>query len=181
MRKVRPFAAVLLSVLFSGCAGNAAWKRDAEIGDRALRHGRLPESEVALIAALARAEAFGDDDPRLASALNALGDLRAAQGAPARAEPLYRRALTILEKTAGPDDPETTAALAYLAEACAAQGKSAEAEKLLRRALASAKKDPARRVAEISAREADLAALERGLGRDDLAVASYRRALAATE
>jgi len=45
-----------LAVLFAACAAPAAWRRETEIGDRALRHGRLPEAEAALEPALARAE-----------------------------------------------------------------------------------------------------------------------------
>lgn len=178
-------AAAAGAALFASCAPapphvDVPWGQNIEIGDRALRHGRLPEAEAALSAALARAETFGSDDPRLAFALDAVGDLRAAQGDAARAEPLFRRAVAILDKAAGPDAPETTAALAYLAEACAAQGKPAEAAKLLRRAIASAEKDPAR-YAEAAARLSDLASIERAAGRGEQAESAYRRALEVTE
>lgn len=168
----------MLCVLLCGCAGE--WRRDWELGGRALSHGRLAEAEVSLEAALARAEKFRPGDARLASSLNALGDLRMAQGAPVKAEKLYRRALAIQEKVHGRDAPETAATVAYLAEACAASGKEFEAAKLLRRALASAEKDP-RRHAEIAARLAEFASLQRSLGRDDAAAVAYRRALAVTE
>ena len=179
-------AALAGAALLASCAApsprrlDIPWQQNIEVGDRALRHGRLPEAEAALSAALARAEKFGPEDPRLAFALDALGDLRSAQGDPARAEPLFRTALGILEKAAGPDAPETTSALAYLAEACAAQGRPAEAAKLLRRAIASAETDP-RRYAEAAARLSDLASLERAMGRSEQAEAAYRRALEVTE
>lgn len=176
----RPLIPTLLSILLCACAGGPEWRRDWELGGRALSHGRFAEAEPALAAALARAEAFGLNDPRLASSLNALGDLRMAQGAPAKAEPLYRRALGIMEKTSGPDAPETAATVAYLAEACALTGKEAEAAKLQRRALSSAEKDP-KRHAEIAARLSEIAVLQRSLGRDDAAAHAYRRALAVTE
>ena len=110
-----------LAALFCACGGGSEWRRDWELGERALSHGRLSEAEPALEAALASAEmlrpgeARSGREERLASSLNALGDLRMAQGAPARAEPLYRRALAILEKSSGPDSLETAAAVAYLA------------------------------------------------------------------
>lgn len=168
-------------MLLCACAGGGVeWRRDADLGGRALSHGRLSEAEPALESALARAEAFRPGDVRLASSLNAFGDLRMAQGLPAKAEPLYRRALAIMEKASGPDSPETAAAVAYLAEACAASGKDAEAARLLRRALNSAQTDP-KRHAEIAARLSEFAGLQRSLGRDDEAAAAYRRALAVTE
>lgn len=172
--------ATFIALLFCACAGGGEWRRDWELGGRALSHGRLAEAEASLGAALARAEKFHAGDARLASTLNAVGDLRMAQGAPAKAEQAYRRALAIIEKAYGPDAPETTASVAYLAEACALSGKEAEAAKLLRRALASAEKDP-RRHAEIAARLSEFASLQRTLGRDDIALTAYRRALAVTE
>ena len=184
MKRSRLAAAFAAAAFLSSCAGprpaEVLWRQDIEVGDRALRHGRLPEAETALSGALARAETFGVDDARLAFALDAMGDLRSAQGDPARAEPLYRRALAILEKSAGPDAPATTAALAYLAQACAAQGKQAEAARLLRRAVASAEKEPALRFAEAAARLSDLASIERSMDRLEQAEAAYRRALVGT-
>ena len=168
--------AILACLLLCACADPRGWRRDWELGNRALSHGRLAEAQPALESALASAQG----DARFVSSLNALGDLRMAQGSPAKAEPLYRRALAIMEKTSGPDSPETAAAVAYLAEACALSGKGAEADKLLRRALASAEKDP-KRHAEIAARFSELAVLQRALGRDNEAAFAYRRALEVTQ
>ena len=58
----------------------------------------------------------------------------------AEAEPLYRRALAIREKTLGPDHPDTAASLNNLALLRCLQGNCAEAEPLFRRALAIAEK-----------------------------------------
>ncbi|MCS5691713.1 tetratricopeptide repeat protein, partial [Cyanobium sp. FGCU-6] len=59
-----------------------------------------------------------------------------SQGAYAKAEPLYRRALAISEKTQGPDHPETANILNNLALLYDNQGAYAKAEVLYRRALA---------------------------------------------
>ncbi len=158
----------------------AAPRIGLELGDRALRHGRLSEAEVELSSALARAENDGRRDAALAAALDAMGDLREAQGDAAGAEIYDRRALAVWEECAGPDAPETGAARAYLAGVCAAQGRSAEAEALLLRAVTSAQTDPAR-AEEAAARLDDLGGLERSLGRLDAAEADYRRALAFAE
>jgi|CXWL01.1.fsa_nt_gi tetratricopeptide (TPR) repeat protein len=167
----------LVCLFLCACADTSAWRRDWELGSRALSHGRFAEAQAALESSLVNAK---DNDVRFASSLNALGDLRMAQGLPAKAEALYRRALALMEKTYGPDSPETAAAVAYLAEACALSGKGAEADKLLHRALASAEKDP-KRHAEIAARFSELAVLQRSLGKDNEAALAYRRALEVTE
>src|SRR5262249_29438041 len=57
------------------------------------------------------------------------------QGRYAEAEPLYKRALAIIEKAPGPDHQVSVAALNGLAEVYLGQGKYAEAEPLSRRAL----------------------------------------------
>ena len=59
-----------------------------------------------------------------------------AQGKPAEAEPLLKRALAIHEKALGPDHPTVGTSLNNLADVYRAQGKYAEAELLYKRALA---------------------------------------------
>jgi len=59
-----------------------------------------------------------------------------AQGDYAAAEPLYRRALAIAEKSEGPEHPSTGISLNNLAGLLRARGDYAAAEPLLRRALA---------------------------------------------
>jgi hypothetical protein len=50
---------------------------------------------------------LGPDHPDVAESLNHLAEVLQAEGDPAAAEPLYRRALTIDEKALGPNHPET--------------------------------------------------------------------------
>jgi tetratricopeptide (TPR) repeat protein len=57
-------------------------------------------------------------------------------GRAAEAEPLLRRALTILERTRGPEHYSVGGSLYRLAQVCLDTGRSAEAEPLLERALA---------------------------------------------
>ena len=52
------------------------------------------------------------------------------------AEPLYKRALAIMEKALGPEHPDVGAALNNLAELYRNQGRHAEAEPLYRRSRA---------------------------------------------
>ena len=63
-----------------------------------------------------------------------------SQGRYGDAEPLYRRALAISEKTLGAEHPDTATSLNNLAGLYRAQGRYGDAEPLVRRALAIAEK-----------------------------------------
>ena len=69
---------------------------------KAYQQADYAEAEKLLLAALQEAEKFGEQDPRLATSLNNLAALYSAQGNYAQAEPLYQRALAIVEKALGP-------------------------------------------------------------------------------
>jgi len=66
--------------------------------------------------------------------LNNLGLLYRAQGKYAEAEPLYRRALAIAEKTLGPGHPDLAVVLRGLAALLRATDRKTEAEQLEARA-----------------------------------------------
>ncbi len=72
----------------------------------------------------------------MGQSLNNLAELYRAQGRYAEAEPLYRRALAIVEKALGPEHPHVAANLNNLAGLYQAQGHYAEAEPLYQRSLA---------------------------------------------
>jgi tetratricopeptide (TPR) repeat protein len=74
--------------------------------------------------------------PDVASILNNLAELYRVQGKYAEAEPLYQRALAILEEALGPHHPHLATSLNNLALLYRAGGKYGEAEPLYRRALA---------------------------------------------
>src|SRR5262249_37175494 len=97
--------------------------------------------------------------------LNNLALLYGAQRQYARAEPLYRRALAIAEKSVGPDHPAVAATLNNLAELYRDNGQYAEAEPLYRRALATAEKTLGPDHADVAAIVDGMAALYRQLGR----------------
>ena len=59
---------------------------------------------------------YGPDHPDTATSLNDLAVLYLSQGAYAKAEPFFLRALTIWEKALGPDHPDTAQSLKNLAE-----------------------------------------------------------------
>ncbi|MCZ6661119.1 MAG: tetratricopeptide repeat protein, partial [bacterium] len=76
---------------------------------------------------------LGTDHPDVALSLNNLALLYFAQGQYAQAEPLYNRALGILEKTV-PNHPNLAALLDNLADLYTNMGRGDEAKKLLDRA-----------------------------------------------
>ena len=76
------------------------------------------------------------DNPSYAARLNNLAGLLQATNRLAEAEPLFRRALAIGERSYGPDHPNVAMRLNNLAELLQATNRLAEAEPLYRRALA---------------------------------------------
>ncbi len=70
----------------------------------------------------------------MALSLNFLADIYRAQGQYAQAEPLYKRALAIVEKALGPDHPSVAASLENLAALYRATKRDEEAETLEQRA-----------------------------------------------
>ena len=63
------------------------------------QQGRYAEAEQAHLLAVAEAEKFGPEDRRLALSLNELAALYHTTGRLREAEPLYRRALAIWERS----------------------------------------------------------------------------------
>lgn len=72
----------------------------------------------------------------MAVALNNLASLYCAQYRYVMADPLYRRALAIMEDRLGPEHPETAACLMNLGSVYSRLGRFDEAEKMYKRALA---------------------------------------------
>ena len=71
----------------------------------------------------------------IATVLHNLAVLYQDQGKYSEAEPLFKRALAIDEKTLGPDHPSVAKVLGNLAVLYQAQGRYSEAEPLYKRAL----------------------------------------------
>ncbi len=84
-------------------AQGGLWETYMAAATKAYQQGNYPEAEDQLGAALKEAEGFGPQDPRLATSLNNLALLYHDQGRYAEAEPLYERALAIVEKALGPE------------------------------------------------------------------------------
>lgn len=85
-----------------------------------------------------------DNGRDLAAALNNLGQVHAGLGRDDLAEPLYKRAIALMEKSLGLETPLSAAELNNLAALYQRQGRFAEAEPLFKRALAVSEKNLSR-------------------------------------
>lgn len=81
-----------------------------------------------------------DNGRELAAALNNLGQVYAGQGRDGLAEPLYKRAIALMEKSLGLETSLLSAELTNLAALYQRQGRFTEAEPLFKRALAVSEK-----------------------------------------
>lgn len=119
----------VLSVLTPGFAQDTLWQGCLDSGKKAFEKGDYAEAQEHFLAALREAETFGPQDLRLAATLNNLAALYRAQAKYAEAEPLYRRALTILEESLGPEHPLVARLLDNYAALLRQTNREAEAAK----------------------------------------------------
>ncbi|MBI3776691.1 MAG: tetratricopeptide repeat protein, partial [Gammaproteobacteria bacterium] len=77
---------------------------------------------------------LGPDHQNVAGGLNNIAELHRVQGQYKQAEPLYQRALAILEKTLGPNNPNVAQVLDNLAELYRKTGRVKDAAALSKRA-----------------------------------------------
>jgi tetratricopeptide (TPR) repeat protein len=122
----------------------------------------------------------GETNTEVASAIALLAILYQAQGRYAEAEPLYRRALTITEKSLGPGH-RSVAVLNNLAELYHAQGRYAEAEVLYKRGLAINEKALGPTHSDVSNSLSNLALLYQDQGRYAEAEGLFKRSLAISQ
>src|SRR5512145_2373743 len=121
----------------SGESGPAMlWQMYMDLGSQAYRFGLWNEAEKTFTSAVKEARTLGANDPRLATALNYLGELYRVQGRLPAAEQALQEALAIREKALGPDSVAVAETVNNLALTRQAMGRPAEARTLLRRALA---------------------------------------------
>ena len=109
------------------------WEQYIGEGLEANKRGRYSQAEKLYLAALEKAEAFGDRDPRLGSTLKNLAELYRSQGKYDKAEPLYQRLLIISEKMLGPEHLHLATILDTLAIVYQKQEKHEEAGLLYQR------------------------------------------------
>jgi tetratricopeptide (TPR) repeat protein len=115
------FACLLFISTFSTSEGSVAYGQEATsenyvlAGDKAVEAGRFSEAESKYSAALALIDKPNSYNNEVARILIKLGELHRTQKEYSKAEPLYRRAIAILDWNLGPDDLEVATTLNYLA------------------------------------------------------------------
>lgn len=85
---------------------DSTWDTYVNVGERAFDDGNFIEAEEMLGQALTEAEAFGEADPRLTRSITSLGKTYLDLSWYEKAEPLFKRALTLRLKVQGPNSPE---------------------------------------------------------------------------
>lgn len=119
-----------------------------------------------------------DNGRELAAALNNLGQVHAGQGRDDLAEPLYKRAIALMEESLGLDTPLLSAELTNLAALYQRQGRFTEAEPLFKRALAVSEKGLSREHPDVGRALNNLATLYVKQERQAEAEPLFQRALA---
>jgi tetratricopeptide (TPR) repeat protein len=135
-----------------------------------LEHRTGPDPEAEQIYQSLRVTSLNN----VALSLESNGDLNGA-------EPLFRSALAIAEKTLGPDHPDTAGSLNNLAGLLESKGDYAGAEPLYRRALSIAEKTLGPNHPNTATSLDNLAGLLEAEGDDAAAEPLYRRALSTAE
>ena len=101
----------IFCLAYFAMAQDTVWQGYDDACKKARKQRDYAEAEKQCLAALKEAKTFGTEDVRLATTLNSLAMLYHAQGKYAEAEPLYLRALAIMEKALGPDHPNVATTL----------------------------------------------------------------------
>jgi tetratricopeptide (TPR) repeat protein len=112
-------------------AQEGPWEALITAGETALQQGDYATAEEQFTKALEAAEQFPKGDDRLGKSLNNLAAAYYAQEDYGRAEPLMRRAVSVLEETQGPDSPDVAQSMKNLAALYYLQEDYAQAEPLL--------------------------------------------------
>lgn len=111
------------------------WQRYIDDGNRACEEGRFGDAEAFYKQALFEAERSEIQDDCLALSVNNLAWVCHRQGKYAEAEPLYQKALQMVEQLCGTDHPDVAIVLQCMARLYSASSRGPVAEQLLKRAL----------------------------------------------
>ena len=123
----------------------------------------------------------GPSIPTWPPSLNNLAGLYHAQGQYAKAEPLYQRALAILEKALGPEHPDVATSLNNLAGSTTPKASTRRPSRSIERALAIKEKALGPEHPDVATSLNNLAGLYRDQGQYAKAEPLYQRALAIAE
>jgi tetratricopeptide (TPR) repeat protein len=136
--KFRLVLAAVLGLAFS-CVTPAAqgnhWQELMQAAEKSTQQKNYKAAEKQYKEALREAEAFGKQDPRLATTLRDLAALYESQSKFDKAETLYQRALAISESLLSPNDPKLIESVSKLADIEWLFGRLDKAELLCQRAV----------------------------------------------
>jgi tetratricopeptide (TPR) repeat protein len=111
------------------------WQTVIDAANSLYKEGRYEDAETKFAEAVTAAEAFGEEDHRLATTLNNLGLLYYAQKKYTEAEPLYKKAISIREQSLGKEHLMVAMSLSNLSLLYYAQKKFSKAAPICKRAL----------------------------------------------
>ncbi|MHA1566590.1 MAG: tetratricopeptide repeat protein [Alphaproteobacteria bacterium] len=112
------------------------WRRYSLSAENAFFDGDYAFAEKQVLSATVKAEAFGPQDQRLASALTDLASFYYFVGRYRRAEELFKRAIAIEQVSLGAGHPQIAANMFDLVNVYAADSRLGEARSVAERALA---------------------------------------------
>ncbi len=164
-----------------GFTDDAKWRMHMVAAGAAWERGDYAETERQLSAAVKEAEAYGQGDRRLLTALDSLADLNRLLGNFRDALVLFGRALKLRKITFGPDHPEVATGLNNLAQSHQMRGDYAAAEPLFKQSLAIYRAALGPRNAHVGTLLNNLAELYHVQGRLSEAETRYREAIAIWE
>ena len=184
LRKTIPFLMWLAWVWAGAGAGVGmaaaqalSWEALVAAGQSAFQAGNYEEAGEQFDAALRIAETFSELDTRLATTLNNIAAVHYVGGDYVAAEPLFRRALSIRERSLGRDHVEVATSLNNLAAVHRKQGDSTAAVPALERALVIREHALGPTHPSTLAIVANLAAVHRDLNQDAQSEALLRQSL----
>ena len=125
-----------------GILGDRLWKKSIVAGATAHQQGNFAEAEKHFKAALAKAERFPADDPRLFNSLLNLSVVLRPQRKYAASERVLKRALAIAERSLGLDHPNVASTLEHYVALLGDMGRKAEAARVTARIKAIRAKPP---------------------------------------
>jgi tetratricopeptide (TPR) repeat protein len=178
MMRVRVlFLALPAAALVLAQPNEARWREQSLAGTAAMQSRDYAAAIRSFEGALAEAEKWGASDQRLAATVNNLAMVHRTLNRYQQAAPLFRRALSLYEKTAGSDAAITGTIAANLGNCLRADDKFDEALPLLTRSLAIAERHHGIHSLESARVRSSLGLLHLRAGRPAVAVPIYLQAI----
>ena len=171
------YSFLLLSLFISTVSGSDASDSQDVTHDPLFIKGHYKDLLKKYQYILGEAKAHDIKDIQYANALENVAILYYKMGLYTEAEPLYKRALSILEKNFGPDHPDVAMSLNNLAILYSTQARYTEAESLYKRALSIYEKTLDPNHPEVATTLNNLAELYRHQARYTKAEPLYKRAV----